>query len=577
MNSEEMNNTSEPTGTGSTSPEESTPEASPPPTPPTQSGGADDGVGRRDILKALAGVPFVGWIFWRALRKKGLDDYRKEQILEELGDLQGPSFVSDIHHPAGEKIRLGIIGYGGEGNWLTRCAGFATKATTDAWTEAVARDPGHTALRDFMNQPDLNLEITAVCDVFDNRAEAVMDAARNTTRPGGEGKPVPEVKRYRHYRDLLASGDVDAVIIATPDHWHSRMAIEAARQGIHVYLEKAMTRTEQEALDLHRAVTEAGIAFQLGHQNRQIESHEKAREVVERGILGDINLVETTTNRNTPGGAWVYGIDPEGSPETIDWELFQEPAPHHVPFSAERFFRWRCWFDYGTGLSGDLFSHEYDSVNQILHLGIPERVSATGGIYFYRTDRFHDIFDPEEYPMQENRDVPDVFHISCEYPERRLTLLYSATLSNNRGRGMTFMGHDASMEVGGNLTVYACGNSTRYQQKIRRGIIDTSLPLFHWQEGSERIDAVTSASDRYFITRGLMYTYRGGVRLPTNHLHIAEWLRAIRDGGTTSCNIDRGLEEAMTCHMATRSYLEGRRMRWDPVRRRIVPDGPTRV
>jgi len=421
MNSEEMNNTSEPTGTGSTSPEESTPEASPPPTPPTQSGGADDGVGRRDILKALAGVPFVGWIFWRALRKKGLDDYRKEQILEELGDLQGPSFVSDIHHPAGEKIRLGIIGYGGEGNWLTRCAGFATKATTDAWTEAVARDPGHTALRDFMNQPDLNLEITAVCDVFDNRAEAVMDAARNTTRPGGEGKPVPEVKRYRHYRDLLASGDVDAVIIATPDHWHSRMAIEAARQGIHVYLEKAMTRTEQEALDLHRAVTEAGIAFQLGHQNRQIESHEKAREVVERGILGDINLVETTTNRNTPGGAWVYGIDPEGSPETIDWELFQEPAPHHVPFSAERFFRWRCWFDYGTGLSGDLFSHEYDSVNQILHLGIPERVSATGGIYFYRTDRFHDIFDPEEYPMQENRDVPDVFHISCEYPERRLT------------------------------------------------------------------------------------------------------------------------------------------------------------
>jgi len=241
-----------------------------------------------------------------------------------------------------------------------------------------------------------------------------------------------------------------------------------------------------------------------------------------------------------------------------------------VPFSKERYFRWRCWWDYGTGLSGDLFSHEYDAVNQILNLGIPETVVASGGIYFYKTDEFFKYHDPEEHPMEENRNVPDTFQIACEYPGRNLTLLYSSTLSNNRNRGMVFMGHDASMEVSANLIVQAGYESTRYREKLRNGTIDSSLPLFQWQQGSDRIDAVTSPSDQYFISRGLMYTYRGGQRFPTNHFHIAEWLDVIRNGGTTSCNEDRGLEEAITCHMATRSYLEGRRVEWDPVRRRIV-------
>jgi hypothetical protein len=132
------------------------------------------------------------------------------------------------------------------------------------------------------------------------------------------------------------------------------------------------------------------------------------------------------------------------------------------------------------------------------------------------------------------------------------------------------MGHDASMEVGANLTVRAGGESTRYREKIRNGIIDPSMPLFQWQQGSDRIDAVTSASDQYFLSRGLMYTFRGGQKVPTNHLHIAEWLDVIRNGGETSCNIDRGFEEAMVCHMATKSYLEKRQVRWDPVGERIV-------
>ena len=121
-----------------------------------------------------------------------------------------------------------------------------------------------------------------------------------------------------------------------------------------------------------------------------------------------------------------------------------------------------------------------------------------------------------------------------------------------------------------NLTVFADSASSRFREKLDNRIIDPTLPLFTWQQGSDRIDAITSASDQYFLSRGLMYTYRGGQKLPTNHLHIAEWLDVIRNGGTPSCNIDRGFEEAMVCHMATKSYLEKRQVRWDPARQRIV-------
>ena len=250
----------------------------------------------------------------------------------------------------------------------------------------------------------------------------------------------------------------------------------------------------------------------------------------------------------------MYDIDEQGTPQTIDWDEFQRPSPHKVSFSPERFFRWRCWFDYGTGLSGDLLSHEYDAVNMILGVGIPKSCVASGGIYYFK----------------DGRDVPDVFQVVYEYPDRDLTVMYSATLANGKDRGLTFMGHDASMRVGSTLTVDADYDSTRYEKKIKDGLIDPSLPMFTYQPGFKGIDAVTSATAEYFASRGLLYTYRAGRRVSAYHLHIAEWLDVIRNGGNTSCNIDRGFEEAITCHMATRSFLEGRKVEWDPVRERIV-------
>ncbi|MBE0460906.1 MAG: Gfo/Idh/MocA family oxidoreductase [Candidatus Aminicenantes bacterium] len=513
-------------------------------------------IGRRDILKGLVTVPFLGVFSYSFWKKKLLDDKRKKEILAELGlDEKAPAILpkTTMKKP-GELIRLGIIGFGGRAEDLARAAGFAHPEWIERKKQDARKNKLDKGLEDFLKQEDLNVVITAVCDVFDVRAERGIAASKNDIRPGGGSGSLPGAKRYLHYQDLLQSKDVDAVIIGTPDHWHAKMVIDALKAGKNVYCEKCMTRTEEETIQVYNAVKQSGLVFQLGHQNRQQESHLKARELVKRNILGKITLVETTTNRNSPGGAWVYKIHEKGSPETIDWEQFQGPAPHKVPFSLERFFRWRCWFDYGTGLSGDLLSHEYDAINQILELGIPYSATASGGVYFFK----------------DGRDVPDVFQVVYEYPERDLTLVYSATLANSRNRGKVFMGHDATMEVGNALTVTADYGSTRYKEKILNNIINTSLPMFSYRPGAKGIDAVTSATERYFASRGLMYTYREGKRFDATHLHIKEWLDCIRNGGQPSCNIDRGFEEAITCHMATRSYLEGRQVKWDPVKKRIV-------
>ena len=193
-------------------------------------------------------------------------------------------------------------------------------------------------------------------------------------------------------------------------------------------------------------------------------------------------------------------------------------------------------------------------MNQILDLGIPHSVVSSGGIYYFK----------------DGREVPDTFQVTCEYPERNLTFLYSATLASNRARGKAIMGHDAHMEVGEMLTVWADYESTRFKKMIENGTIQTDIPLFSFIPGRKKVDALATATEKYFAGRGLLYTYRDGVRVDTTHLHIKEWLDGIRSGQKTSCNIDRGFEEAITAHMATISYRENRKVFWDPVNQRIV-------
>ncbi len=403
-------------------------------------------------------------------------------------------------------LRIGIIGFGARGEAITRAA---TK--------------------------DLNIEWRGVSEVYESRLEKGVAIAGKNARG------------HKHYLDLLDHDDIDAVIIATPDHWHAKMAIDAASRGKHIYLEKCMTRTVDEAIALRDAVRQSGVVFQLGHQGRQRDLNHKAKELIGNGTIGKITLIETTTNRNDSPGGWSITGERSASLESVDWELFEGPVSGRSGFSQERYYGWRGYWDYGTGMSGDLFSNEYDAVNSILGLGIPGSAIASGGIYYH----------------QDGREVPDVFQAAFEYPHRQLTLLYSGTLASGIPRGTLFMGRDATLELGRSLTVWADKNSSKYKSRIESAMMDPSTPFIRYDKEHIEVDAISSPTSKYYADRGLVDTYSEGVRRNTTQLHLAEWLYCIRNGGITSCNIDRGFEEAVSSHMATKAFREGRKVHWD--------------
>jgi len=511
------------------------------------------GLKRRDLLKGLATLPIVGIVGYGLFRRQKHYHDLNRNLLEGISL---PALEDIPGGVQGKKIRIGIIGTGGRGRYLLKALGFLHPETMDTWLKNAREDQGWKEyLEGFLAQDDLNVEITAVCDIFDNNATRGIGAASNVKRVGTEGKLGKQPARYKTYKELIAAPEVDAVIIAAPDHWHAPMTIEAANQGKHVYCEKPLSWSLPETYEVRKAVKESGIVFQLGHQGRQNESYRAARSLVGQGVLGKITLVEVCTNRNDPNGAWVYEIPKEANRSNIDWVQFIGQAPWHE-FSLERFFRWRCWWDYSTGLSGDLFTHEYDAMNQVLDLGIPHSAVASGGIYYFK----------------DGRTVPDVLNMTFEYPERDLTLLYSATLASEKDRGKVIMGHDAFMELGDALVIKADPQSTRYKEKIEKGLIVPNKPLFSFVPGKDKVDAVTSATEQYFAGRGLLYTYRGGKQVDTSHLHLREWLHCIRknDGSLPACNMDRAFEEAISAHMGTVSYREGRKVYWDPVSEKII-------
>lgn len=512
-----------------------------------------EGIPRRKILKALAGLPVAGILGFEILRKHNYDVNKRSSVIKELGldSIDFPMSDYGTKKPSGELIRVGFIGFGTRAGQLSSALGFKHP------DEVKTRQQNNT-LAEWMQQEYLNVAITGICDVFDLHAENGLATAVNEVRPGGQDAPKLPVKRYNNYREMLNDKNIDAVIIATPDHHHARIATEAAKAGKHVYCEKSPALHEDELNELYTTIKNSDIVYQLGHQITQSIVFQQAKEIIKRNILGKITLVETTSNRNTANGAWIRNLDARGNPkpgskETIDWEQWLGNAPY-APFSIDRFYNWTKWFDYDHGMIGQLFTHEYDAVNQLLHIGIPKSVSSSGGIYYWK----------------DNRDMPDSLHCVFEYPQHDLTLLYSGNLASSRGRGRVFMGHDASMELSNDAIISADQNSTRYADAIKAGAIDTNAPVISFNPNVGQIDAVTSASEKYYASRGLTTTTINGRRVDVTHLHLREWLNCIRNGGTPGANIEMAFQEGITCIMAHRSYVEKRMVEWDEVTRKIV-------
>ncbi len=268
------------------------------------------------------------------------------------------------------------------------------------------------------------VECVAVCDLYDSRHEAAQEAVQ---------KQVPAT---RNYKEILDRKDVDAVIVAVPDHQHRRMVVDACAAGKDVYCEKPMSHTVEDGFAMVDAVRKGNRILQVGSQRVSSIVYEKARELYASGALGEVFFIEGSSDRNSPSGAWVYPIPPDASEQTIDWNEFLVGAPKR-PFDAARFFRWRCFSDYGEGLAGDLFVHLLSGIYFISGINeAPKRAQSSGGLFRWK----------------DGRDFPDVIETLYDYPKFRVLL--RCNLNNAGGEPIKFHGTKGTMEIIGQTLTF---------------------------------------------------------------------------------------------------------------------------
>lgn len=267
--------------------------------------------------------------------------------------------IKDMKVSPADKIRIATIGMGIQGHYDTRSA---------------------------LKNPDI--ELVAVADLYKGRLErAKVDFGQH-------------LFTTRDYREILQRPDVDAVLIVTSDHWHAKIAIDALAAGKHVYCEKPMVKQISEGLGVIDAWKKSGKTMQVGSQRISGADAVEAKRMIAAGEIGVLNYMESNNDRFNAIGAWNYSIPPDASPENVDWDTFLGNAPKR-PFDATRFFRWRNYRDYGTGVAGDLFVHLLTTTHYITNSYGPNRIYSSGGLYHWN----------------DGRDVPDVLVSVMDYPK----------------------------------------------------------------------------------------------------------------------------------------------------------------
>lgn len=265
---------------------------------------------------------------------------------------------------------------------------------------------------------DGEVRINAVCDIYKPRLDRAVD---NT---GAKG--------YHAYEDLLSDPNVDAVIVATPDHWHAQMAIDAMRAGKDVNVEKPMALTIAEAKEMVRVADETGRVLSIDSEHMAHGIWEPAKQAIAKGVLGKLVWSQTSRATNSAGGPWNYAIDEGISPENLDWERWLGSAPK-VAFDPERFFRWRRYFDYGGGIATDLFTHHVTPLIEITGREFPIRATAAGGHNVYSTEML---------------EVPDTHIITLDFPTRH-SMVVAGSLANATDMPIVVRGHEATLAFHG--------------------------------------------------------------------------------------------------------------------------------
>jgi predicted dehydrogenase len=413
---------------------------------------------------------------------------------------------------ANDRINIGVIGVGGRGSFLLRWAMNSGREFRDL---RELREP-RAANRD-LNQ---TAQVVAVSDVYVKRRKAAQDVAN--------------CNGYQDYRELLERKDVDAVIIATPDHWHAQMAIEAMEKGKDVYLEKPMTRTVEEAKKVYEVVKKTGRVLQVGSQTTSSDQWWKARKAIQDGMIGKLIMSQGSYHRNSIEGEWNWKIDPGAGPDAkgddyIDWEMWLGPAPRRK-YDPDRFFRFRKYWDYSGGIATDLFYHVMAPLNICWgEAQFPYRVVGTGGIYVFKDER----------------EVPDTFMLLADYSQGHSVVL-SSTMANDTHIPGLIRGHEGTIMIvpGGQF------------------------------EG--RVDYITVTPQR--IAKQKFKEKYGTIEMmiecEPRESHMENFLRCVRTREKPVLDALTAYKAMVTIGMSVQSYREGRVLYFDEQREQVVYEPP---
>ncbi len=400
---------------------------------------------------------------------------------------------------ANDRINIGIIGCGSRAGSVSRT--FAQ-----------------------IGQADNSCQIVAACDVYEKRKREMAERYK--------------AKAYTDYRELLQQPDIDAVYIATPDHWHAKNAIDAMDHGKDVYLEKPMVHTNDEARQLVATVKETKRVLQVGSQTTSADIWAKAKKAIADGAIGQMLMSQGSYHRNSIEGEWNWPIEAGAGPDAkgdnhIDWDLWlgsqYKLAPKRA-FDADRFFRFRKYWDYSLGIASDLFYHVIAPLNICWdEPQFPVKVMATGGIYVFK----------------EKREVPDTFHLMAEYAKGH-SLVLSSSMANDTHIPGLIRGHEGTIIM------------------VEHGQFERNVPYITVKPQLERGKAI--GGEKYADKFGLKDYQIPVDQTNMQEAHVRNFLQCVRSREKPRLDVETGAKAVVVINMAAESYREGKVMYWDEKR-----------
>jgi predicted dehydrogenase len=409
-----------------------------------------------------------------------------------------PLFASLPPVAASDQVRFGIVGVGMEGSGLLTTA---------------IQLPG--------------VECAAACDLYDGRHELARELV---------GKPIPTTRRYK---ELLDNKEIDAIVVAVPDHWHKQVVLDALAAGKDVYCEKPFSHTPAGGLAMVEAAKKSDRIVMVGAQRTSSVLCAKAKELYGQGAIGELSLVEATLGRNDPTGAWEYPPPPDLSPENLDWDTWLGTAPKKA-FDPLVFARWRCWKEYGTGVAGDLLVHLISGMQFVLGINeIPKRVSAFGGIYRWR----------------DGRNTPDVHAVLFEYAN--VPVYMRLSLDTESAEVTRFMGSKGIIE----LTEFGLSYSPQPGVDLAPSYYSASFParlktpyLAQWHQENDPKPGREPAPESL--------SFKGN-DYDDLRPHLWNFFEAVRSRKPVLQDAVFGHNAALGCHMANESYYRKKPVYWD--------------